>query len=69
MALESIARLPDTATWEDIQERINFIAGVRRAMQQMDAGQGIPQEEIAAEFTRWLGKSKKWKREKRLTRQ
>lgn len=54
MALESIARLPDTATWEDIQERINFIAGVRNAMQQMDAGQGIPQESIEAEFVQWL---------------
>jgi hypothetical protein len=29
-AIRSIQELPDDATWEDIQERINFVAGVRK---------------------------------------
>jgi len=54
IAIKSIQELPENATWEDIQERINFVAGVRKALRELDEGKGIPHEQIKEEFREWL---------------
>jgi hypothetical protein len=56
LALQTIARLPETATWEDIQDRIHFIAGVRKALKELDQGRGIPHEQVREQFAKWLGR-------------
>lgn len=50
IAIKSIEELPEDATWEDIQERINFMAGVRKGLRELDQGKGIPHEKIREEF-------------------
>lgn len=32
IAIRTIEQLPEDATWDDIQERIRFVAGVRKGM-------------------------------------
>jgi predicted transcriptional regulator len=54
MAIRSIQELPEDATWEDIRERINFVAGVRRGLCELDEGKGVPHEKIREEFREWL---------------
>jgi hypothetical protein len=54
MAIKSIEELPEDATWEDIQERINFMAGVRKGLRELNQGKGIPHEKIREEFMEWL---------------
>jgi predicted transcriptional regulator len=54
VAIRSIQELPEEATWEDIQERINFVAGVRKGLRELDEGKGIPHERIREEFSEWL---------------
>jgi hypothetical protein len=54
IALSTIQQLPEDATWEDIQERINFIAGVRKGLRELDEGKGIPHERIKEEFREWF---------------
>lgn len=54
IAIQSIQDLPEDATWEDIQERINFIAGVRKGLRELDEGKGTPHEQIREEFREWL---------------
>jgi predicted transcriptional regulator len=54
IALKTIQPLPDNASWEDVQERINFVAGLRKGLSELDAGQGIAHEEIKAELGEWL---------------
>jgi hypothetical protein len=54
IAIHSIEELPESATWADIQERINFVAGVRKSLQELDNGKGIPHEKVKEEFSRWL---------------
>ena len=49
IAIRNIQELPEDATWEDIQERINFMAGVRKAFRELDEGKGIPHERIREE--------------------
>ena len=54
VSIRSIQDLPEDATWEDIQERINFVAGVRKGLRELDEGRGIPHERIREEFSEWL---------------
>ncbi|MHB9031214.1 MAG: hypothetical protein ACYC9O_20800 [Candidatus Latescibacterota bacterium] len=51
IAMRTIQDLPEDATWEDIQERINFLAGVRKGLCELDEGKGIAHERIKEEFT------------------
>ena len=45
MVTSAIQRLPDDATIEDIRREIEFIAGVREGLEQLDRGEGVPLEE------------------------
>lgn len=54
IAIRSIKELPENATWEDIQERINFIAGVRKGLRELNDGKGIDHERVREEFKEWL---------------
>lgn len=53
-AIRSIEELPEDATWEDIQERINFVAGVRKGLRELDEGKGVAHERVREEFREWL---------------
>ena len=54
LAIRSIQELPEDATWEDIQERVNFVAGVRKGLRELDESKGIPHERVREEFREWL---------------
>ena len=54
IALKTIERLPEDASWEDIQERINFIAAVRKGLRELDEGKGVSHEKVRQEFAEWL---------------
>jgi len=56
IALETIEQLPEDASWEDIQERINFVAGVRKGLRELDEGKGISHDKVKEEFAEWLAK-------------
>jgi len=45
-ALEAVRALPDDATLEDVMERLYFLAKVERGLEQADAGETIPHEEV-----------------------
>ena len=54
IAVQTIERLPDDTTWDDIKERIDFIAGVRKGLCELDEGKGIPHHQVREEFAQWL---------------
>ena len=54
LAIQSIEDLPESATWGDVQERINFMAGVRKSLQELDEGKGIPHAVVKEESAQWL---------------
>jgi predicted transcriptional regulator len=53
-AVKSIQELPEDATWEDIQDRINFVAGVRKGLRELNEGKGISHEQVREEFREWI---------------
>ena len=54
LAIRTLEELPEDATWEDVQERINFLAGIRKGLRELDAGKGIPHGCVRDEFAQWL---------------
>ena len=54
IVIETIRALPDDCSIEEIAERIEFMAAVQKGLDQLDNGQGIPQEEIKKQLASWL---------------
>jgi hypothetical protein len=45
-----LTRLPESASLQDIAREIEFVAGVRQGLAELDRGERIAIEEVAAEF-------------------
>ena len=56
LALQAIAELPDDARWDEILGRINFMAGVRKGLYELDEGKGVPHDVVKEEFAEWLSR-------------
>jgi predicted transcriptional regulator len=54
IAIHTIEELPEDATWDEVQERINFVAGVRKGLRELDEGKGIPHDRVREEFAQRL---------------
>lgn len=54
IALKTIEQLPADASWEDIQERINFVVAVRKGLRELDEGKGLDHDQVKEEFAEWL---------------
>lgn len=53
-ALKTIEQLPEDASCEDIQERINSVAAVHKGLREPDDGKGILHEKLREDFAEWL---------------
>ena len=54
IVLETIRALPDDCSIEDIAERIEFMAAVRKGLDQLDSGEAIPHDEVKKQLASWL---------------
>ena len=54
IAIQTIQELPDDATGDEIQERIRFVAGVRKGLRELDESKGIPHDRVREEIAEWL---------------
>ncbi len=58
--LEAVKKLPETATYEEIAKRVELLAAVREAQEQIQRGEGIPLEDVLREISpAWVTKSVK----------
>jgi predicted transcriptional regulator len=46
IAIKTIEDLPDSATWADIEERIRFLAGIDKGLEDIKAGRVVPYEQV-----------------------
>lgn len=56
LVLDSIERLPDDASLDVIAERVEFLAAVRKGLDQIERGQTIPHDEVKRQLASWLSK-------------
>jgi predicted transcriptional regulator len=54
IALKTIQELPDSATWEEIEERVRFLAGIDKGWADVKAGKVVPHEEVKESLKTWL---------------
>ena len=45
-----VERLGDDATWDDLLYGIEIVRGIERGIAQLDAGLGVPHEEVLRRF-------------------
>ncbi|HYH66615.1 MAG TPA: hypothetical protein VD866_18110 [Urbifossiella sp.] len=53
-ALAMIQKLPDDATWEKITELLTLRAVLEQGVAEIDAGRGIPHDQVMKEMDEWL---------------
>ena len=56
LAIETIRKLPETASWEEIEERIHFYAAIERGRADMRNGQVVAHEEVKENLKEWITK-------------
>jgi predicted transcriptional regulator len=49
-----IDSLPDDVSIEEIQYRLYVLEHIRAGLAELEAGRGIPHEDVRAEFGKWL---------------
>jgi predicted transcriptional regulator len=54
IVLETIRKLPDDCSLEEIAERIEFMAAVQKGLDQLDRGEGIAHDEVKKQLASWL---------------
>jgi hypothetical protein len=56
LVLDSIERLPENASLDAIAERVEFMAAIRKGLDQIERGQTIPHDEVKRQLATWLSK-------------
>jgi len=56
LAIKTIQELPDSATWEDLEERVRFLAAIDKGLADIKAGRVVPHEEVKESPRQWLSK-------------
>ena len=56
IAIDTIKSLPDKNKKKKIKERIEFVAGIRKALKELDEGKGTPHTQIEEESSTWISK-------------
>lgn len=54
LALETIRNLPETASWEEIEERIHFHAAIERGRADVQNGEITPHSEVKKHLSEWI---------------
>jgi predicted transcriptional regulator len=55
-AIKTIQDMPDSVTWDDIEERIHFLAAIDKGLDDVRAGRVIPHKDVKESLAQWLSK-------------
>ena len=56
MAMETIRDLPDNVSWQEIEERIRFLAAIEKGREDVRKGRVVPHEEVRDLLQTWTTK-------------
>ena len=54
--LEFVRQLPDEMSVDDIIEHLTILASLRRAEEEIDAGRGVPHDEVKYRIASWFSR-------------
>ncbi len=52
--METIKDLPENASWQEIEERIHFLAAIEKARAEVRRGEVTPHEDVRNLLKKWL---------------
>jgi predicted transcriptional regulator len=55
-AIKTIQDMPDSVTWDDIEERIHFLAAIDKGLEDVRTGRVIPHRDVKESLAKWLSK-------------
>ena len=53
--METIKVLPDDASWQEIEKRIQFLAGIEQAREEIRRDEFVPHHDVRNQLDGWLG--------------
>lgn len=53
-AIETIREMPDSASWEEIEERIRFLAAIDRGLDDVRKGDVVAHDDVKESLKQWL---------------
>jgi predicted transcriptional regulator len=56
LVLDVINELPDETSLDEIAERVEFLAAIQKGIDQLDRGEGIPDDEVKRQLATWLAR-------------
>jgi len=56
IVMDLVKRMPENASLHDTAREIEFVAGVREALGELDRGEGVPLEEVEKRLPKWVAK-------------
>jgi predicted transcriptional regulator len=56
LAMETIRDLPEDASWQEIDERIHFLAAIKKAREEVRRGAVVLHDEVRNLLDEWLAK-------------
>ena len=54
IAIKTLQEMPDWATWEEIEERIRFLAAIDKGLEDIKNGKVIPHKAVKESLKEWL---------------
>jgi predicted transcriptional regulator len=54
LVIEAISELPENVSLDEIADRVDFLAAIQKGCDQLDRGEGIPNEELKRQLASWL---------------
>ncbi|HPC93984.1 MAG TPA: hypothetical protein PLU87_03515 [Sedimentisphaerales bacterium] len=56
-AIKTIRELPDSAAWEDIEERVRFLSAIDKGLADVRTGKVVAHDEVKESLKKWLAGS------------
>jgi len=54
LVLDTIKRMPNSATWVEIEERIRFLAAIEKGRKEIREGKVIPHQDVKHRLQSWI---------------
>ena len=54
LAMETLKGLPENASWQEIEDRIHFLAAIEKSREEVRCGAVVPHEEVRNLLNGWL---------------
>jgi predicted transcriptional regulator len=54
LAMETIKDLPEDTSWQEIEDRIHFLAAIEKSREEVRRGEVVPHEDVCNLLKEWL---------------